>query len=119
MERSGESVARQPIHWDDSLREVMLKMAEDNPSAMRVLMKILGKFGYGGLSLILQMDDMNIRGKQIWVGYRYHCDADISQFIRCIRERDPQMIETINREGRKGMYPHEASRISGKRGFLE
>jgi hypothetical protein len=119
MGREVEIVVRQPIHWDDSLREVTLKMAEDNPSAMRVLMKILGKFGYGGLSLILQMDDMNIRGKQIWVGYRYHCDADIDQFVRCIRDRDPEMIETINREGRKGMYPHKASRVSGKRGFLE
>ena len=119
MERETAFTLRQPIHWDDSLREVTLKMAEDNSGAMRVLMKILGKFGYGGLSLILQMDDMNIRGKQTWVGYRYHCDADINQFARCIRDRDPAMIETINREGRKGMYPHEASTVSGTRGFLE
>jgi hypothetical protein len=117
-EQEAENQARRPIHWDDSLREVLLKMAEDNPSAMRVLLKILGKTGPGGLSLILQLDDMNIRGKQLWVGYRYHCDADLDRFVQCVKERDPEMIETINREGRKGLYPHEASRLSGQRRFV-
>lgn len=117
-QQATESEKRRPIHWDDSLREVLLKMAEDEPGALRVLLKILGKRGYGGLSLLLQMDDMNIRGKQIWVGYRYHCDADLDRFVECVQERDPEMIETINREGRKGLYPHEASPLSGQRGFL-
>jgi len=115
MEQRTEVIERKPIHMDDSLREVLLKMAEDNPGAMRVLMKILGKFGYGCLSLILQLDSMNIRGKQIWIGYRYHCDADIDRFIRCIRDRDPEMIERINREGQNGMYPHKAGLVLDKR----
>ena len=109
---------RQPINRDDSLREVLLKMAEENPSSLKVMLRILQRFRYQGFHLILQLDDMNIRGIQIWVGYKFHCRGNLDRFIQCIEERDPAMIETINREGSKGRYPHKASLDAKKREFL-
>jgi len=106
---------RQPINWDDSLREVLLKMAEENASSLKLMLRILKRFGYEGFSLILQLDDMNIRGIQIWVGYKFHCRGNFDRFIQCIQKRDLEMIETINCEGSKGRNPHKASGDSRKR----
>jgi hypothetical protein len=113
---------RQPINWDDSLREVLLKMAEDNTSALKVMTRMLNRLHYPGLSLLFLLDDMNIRGTQIFVGYKYHCQGDLDRFIDCIRSRDPEMVDAINREGSKGKYPHKAVTQSSegkKREFLE
>ena len=109
------------LYADDSLREVLIKAAEDNPSAVKVLMKIMQKFHYAGFSIILQLDDMNIRGTQIFVGYKYHCRGNLDRFIECINNKDSKMLETINNEGLKGKYPHKAvpgGASSGQREFL-
>lgn len=114
-------MVRIEINSDDSLREVLLKMSEENPSAMRVMLKIIERLGNSGFSFLLQLDDMNIRGMQIFVGYKYHCGGDLDQFIKCVQEGDPRMVETINKEGRKGRYPHRAvtrGAFAGTREFL-
>ena len=86
-----------------------------------MLMKMLRKLSYGAFSIILQMDDMNIRGAQIFVGYKFHCRSDLDLFIGCIENRDRKMLEAINNEGRKGRYPHKAvagGAVEGRREIL-
>ena len=41
-----------------------------------------------GIFDILSLDDMNMRGSQIWVAYKDHCGQDIEKFIACIKERE-------------------------------
>ncbi len=41
---------------------------------------------------------MNIRGSQIWVGYKDHCKQDIEAFKTAISQRDQAMVDTINSE---------------------
>ena len=116
-----DKIDRLEINADDSLREVLIKAAEDNPAAVKVLMKIMRKLSYEGFSVILQMDDMNIRGAQIFVGYKYHCRGNLEHFIECIKNRDTNMLETINDEGLKGRYPHKAvagGAVENQREFL-
>lgn len=64
--------------------------------ALSVLMK-MAKEEIGILD-ILRLDDMNIRGPQIWIGYKDVAKQDMPRFIGLIRKRDPVMITKINVE---------------------
>jgi len=48
--------------------------------------------------ILLSLDDMNMRGSQIWVGYKGHCGEDIEKFVQCINDRDSNMVEVVNKE---------------------
>lgn len=90
--------------------DVIVKMAEGNPGATVVMAEML-KADPDNLMLILSLDDMNIRGSQIWVGHKDYCGAmregdkepltkeeQMKRFIQAIKDRDPKMIEKINEE---------------------
>lgn len=89
---------RKKIQLDMNGEELLMLMAEGNPGAISVLMKIMVQ----DLLLLLTMDDMNIRGPQVWVGYKDHCGQDLERFMECIRNRDMDMVSTINEQM---MYP--------------
>lgn len=84
---------------ETSTMEILVKMAEGNPGgivAMTALLK--GNTEATGLALILKLDEMNIRGSQIHVGFKDHCNQDVEHFIKSIIDGDQMMIDTINRE---------------------
>ena len=85
---------RSRIDLTDNLVEVIVKMAEGNPGAVTVLAQ-LAKDPIG-LMDILHLDDMNMRGPQIWIGYKDHCKSDLEAFRKAIRDRDPAMVATVN-----------------------
>ena len=72
------------IKLKDSIQDVMFKMSEGNPGALRVLMDMLQK--ENGLTYILILDDMGIYGSKIWVGYKDHCGMDIDKYIESIKK---------------------------------
>jgi hypothetical protein len=37
-----------------------------------------------------------MRGPQVWVGYKDHCGQDIDKFIAAVKNRDPDMVKTVN-----------------------
>lgn len=86
-------MVREKIDLNDTTMDVILKMAEGNPGGASVLADLLKT---GDLFLILSLDDMNIRGSQIWVAYKDHCNEDINALIECIKSRDEQMVDTVN-----------------------
>ena len=51
-----------------------------------------------GFFLLLGLDDMNIRGSQIWIAYKYLYNENEKEFIEAVRNRDEKMIEFINQE---------------------
>ena len=59
-------------------------------------MQILQADKQMGFMTILSMDDMDIRGSQIWVGFKDHCKSDVAAFMKAINDRDPAMVATIN-----------------------
>lgn len=85
---------RQKIGLNSSIRDALVIMAEGNPGAINVLVKLMED--PIGFIDVLHLDDMNMRGSQIWVGYKDHCKQDIEAFRKCIRERDPAMVATVN-----------------------
>lgn len=76
--------------------DTLLAMAEGNPGAGTVLGEMMNGEDPAGLTLVLHLDDMNIRGTQIWIGYKNHCGSDLKVFLQAIKDRDPAMVATIN-----------------------
>lgn len=86
---------RKNINLHMNIQTVIMEMSEGNPGAVSVLTQILTNHPMGFAS-ILSLDDMNIRGSQIWVGYKDHCKENLQIFIDCITKRDKEMVDTIN-----------------------
>ena len=87
---------RESIRFDMSLLDVLVLMSEGNPGAITVLNKVLEAQPEMGFLTLLSIDDMNLRGSQIWVAYKDHCKEDILLFLELIRERDQAMVDAIN-----------------------
>jgi len=99
---------REKIGMNMDTIELYVLMAEGNPGALNIMMQIKEKEGIGGMLSILGLDDMNIRGTQIWIGYKDYCDQDLDKFIKCIKDRDMDMVECINKEGAQGNHKWKA-----------
>ncbi len=84
-----------------------MEMSEGNPGAVSVLTQFIND-DIKDLMLLLSLDDMNIRGTQVWIGYKDFCKEDIEKFKACIHTRDADMITKINMEGLRGNHKHKA-----------
>lgn len=105
--KKGEVSVRQKIELKDSVRDIAVKMAEGNPGALTVIMKMLERDAEGVFQL-LSLDDMNIRGTQIWVGFKDYCEGDLDKFLKCVKERDQGMVTKINVVGAEGNHKEVA-----------
>jgi len=74
------------IEFNDNVKDVIIKMSDGNPGALRVLMEMLQK--EDGLLNIFILDDMNIYGSRIWVGYKDICNYDLDKYFELIKKRD-------------------------------
>ena len=89
---------REKINVHATLVDIMLLISEGNPGAIREIEEIIDNDTISGFMTILGLDDMNIRGSQIWIGYKDHCEENLDKFITAIRTRDADMVTTINNE---------------------
>lgn len=89
--------SREEIDIDGSVLDMLLLMSEGNPGAATVLSRIMNKCDAGAMS-IFDLDDMNIRGAQIWVAFKYVCNEDLNMLCEKLKKRDPSMVEAINKE---------------------
>ncbi len=90
---------RRPIGLDMNMLEIVTLMAEGNPGAVNVCQLVLSHEAENqqhGVMRILDLDDMNIRGCQLWVAYKDHCKEKIEDFIQAIKNRDPEMVRVVN-----------------------
>jgi hypothetical protein len=116
----GDTMERKEISLHMSMIDVAVVMSEGNPGALTVICNMLKH--PDGLFHLLHLDDMNIRGTQIWIGYKYYCDELLDEFVKCVIARDKEMIAKINElnmlqgDDWKAI-PHGAS--SGKRSKFE
>ncbi len=95
--RSYEGMKSRPkIGLTDSPRDVLIMMSEGNPGALSAMIKLLQRDQTFGFIRILSLDDMGMRGSQIWIGFKDHCKEDIEAFEKAIDDRDPAMVATVN-----------------------
>src|SRR5712672_2980276 len=85
------------IQLGDDPISSLLSLAQGNPGAATVLGKLL-QDGPQGYMDILHLDDMGMKGPQIWVAWKDYCKQDLEAFRKAIRARDPEMVATVNRE---------------------
>ena len=78
-----------------SVLDIAVMMSEGNPGGLTVICKLL-EHNPDGLMYLLHLDDMNIRGTQIWIAFKNYCNQDINYFIECIKARNKDMIAKVN-----------------------
>lgn len=93
---------RNELSMAGSTADFMYEMSEGNPGAVRVLMDLL-KNDHGFIN-VLDLDDMNIRGSQIWIAFKDFAGENMDAFVKACRDRDPAMVEMVNQSGRQGNH---------------
>jgi hypothetical protein len=86
------------ITLEDTVLSAVTKMAQGNPGACQALMQLM-EHCENPLMAILHLDDMQVRGYKIWLGYKDYCKRDINKFYECIMSRDEEMLKLINDYG--------------------
>lgn len=94
--------------------EIVEIMMEGNPGAFGVLCEMSNAEPYGLLD-VMHLDDMNMRGPQIWVGYKDVCNQDMKLFVEKVKARDAEMIRLVNEEMDRENFPHRAVTSGGSR----
>lgn len=87
-------MSREKLNTTGDMKEAIVQMSEGNPGAINVLIQLM-KDPMEFID-ILNLDDMNMRGSQIWIAYKDHCKEDIEALRKAIRDRDPEMVATVN-----------------------
>ncbi len=105
---------RKEISLDMTKMDIILVMAEGNPGAIGTLADLMGQ--PGGLMEILALDDMNIRGTQVWIAYNDHCKKNMGFFRECIIHRNQGMIDVVNNEGQLGNHSWKAVQYGASMG---
>jgi hypothetical protein len=98
---AGDSVAtpkqapRKPINLTESVATSLPLLTEGNKQAETILRNML-RMGQQVAMMILDLDDMNIRGEQIVVLYNTVCGADTDQFFKAIKIRSKDAVRILN-----------------------
>ena len=105
-------MVRQEITNNDKLEDVIKKMTEGVPGASVILANATNQNALGWF-LVLELDSMNMRGSQIWLGYKDYCGEDVDLFWDCVKKHDAQMVEAVNIETAKCGQKDKAVQIGG------
>ena len=92
-----DPTARKKIELNDSVFDVIYKMSDGLPGAIVGITELM-KSDEAGFMLLLGLDDMNIRGSQIWEAYKYLYNEDGKKFAEAVKNRDEKMVQFINEE---------------------
>jgi hypothetical protein len=86
------------------LQDAIFTMSEENPGAITVLGTCLKEQGQMNFMMgtLLHLDDMNIRGSQIWIAFKDYCGENLESFIELVKQRDPNMVDMVNQASLKG-----------------
>jgi len=77
-------------------KDILIAMAEGDPGGLSVLMKLRE----GGVLLVMAvlLDQMNMRGLQIWVAYKHWAGQDMDKLMKGLLEQDQGMVDVVNAE---------------------
>jgi hypothetical protein len=93
---SGEAVGkvRAKVPRIATIRETVDLMAEGHPGVTAVI-HLVYRYAAYPIDIIMDLDDMNMRGLQIWHAWDI-CGQDIDMFILRVADRDPKLVEAVN-----------------------
>ena len=87
------------IEGTDTAKDIMMKMSQGNPGALNVMCMMLKEHGAEAILTLLDLDDMNMRGPSIWVGYKDWAGCDLEKFMEAAKGRNPEMVAKVKEEG--------------------
>lgn len=87
---------RHTLNENMSPEEAVEEMVEGNTPALQVLTEIINKH-VGPHTVLLDLDDMNIRGEQIQIGVEA-CGGSIREFVVHVTARSRWLCDEINKE---------------------
>lgn len=87
---------RHTLHPDMTAEEGVELMIEDHEPARIILTEIINKHVTPHF-VLLDLDDMNIRGEQIPAGVKL-CNGSIKRFVELVTERNLWLVQEINKE---------------------
>lgn len=76
--------------------ESVVELSEGNPGAINVMMNVITNYPLDvSLRFLLGLDELGIRGRQIFGACKYVCKEDFDLFITRVRERDKTLADEI------------------------
>lgn len=113
-------MTRTNIDISQNLQNAILTMAEGNPGAITVLGTCLKEQGQMDfiIGTLLDLDDMNIRGSQIWIAFKDYCGENLESFIEMVRQRDPNMVDMVNQASLKGWTGTQCKAVTSGASFM-
>ena len=87
-------MARLPIKLTESISDSLPLLHEGNKIAEEIIKKILRRGDVFSL-ILLDMDDMNIRGEQVCVAYAW-CQQNLDLLYRDVKKRCPKLVRAVN-----------------------
>ena len=104
------------IELNDSMLDVVTKMSEGNPGALRVIMELFTEVPtidpqniMGGIGAILELDTLGVYGPRIWMLYKDVCGEDIAKTNWMLRAwqlgiiSEVELNKRIDNYGRDGV----------------
>ncbi|QRM29046.1 hypothetical protein [Microvirga sp. VF16] len=87
--------ARVRLSADASMGELITVVSEGHPDSVDILFLVFQHATFPA-AVLLDLDDMNMRGKQIWLAFHQVCDGRITHFILRVTCRDVALVSTVN-----------------------
>lgn len=94
---------RERLSETNDVRELIQEISEGNPGALSVFARLAAEFEFDKdddrnylCTVIRDLDDMNIRGSQIWIGLQDFAKGDYARLLRAIEIRCPSLVACIN-----------------------
>ena len=80
------------IEGQDTVQDMVIKLSEGNPGALRVCMETIQKGGsidpdgaMGGVGLLLLFDSLSLYGSKIWCMYKDVCSENLVNTVAMLR----------------------------------
>jgi hypothetical protein len=87
------NMKRQPITRSMDLHATIDLMAEGNKNSKKVLLLC----AQTDPMILLNLDDMNCRGDQIWAAFYFWADGLFEKFALAVKSRDLGMLNYLNK----------------------
>lgn len=81
---------------NDSIQDNIVSLSKGNPGAATALTEVLKHNMDQATTVLRTLDEMNMYGPRIWLGYKDYCDKDANRFVTCVLEKEQGMIDLIN-----------------------
>ena len=93
---------------DMTAMDAAVEVAEGIPGAVIALGALFRHDATEGLLAIYLLDDMNIRGSQVWAAFSKFYKGDAAKFLHAIERRDQELVKYLNDSASRYGWPWRA-----------